>query len=339
MSSRLRWLPAVLLAPLLLGATLWACAALVIDGPASRPLAGALAAAFSAAAVALFARVRPFRRALAGFAVLFLAVVAWWLSLAPSNDRDWEPSVARLPIATFDGDLVTIENVRNFEYRSEDDYTPRWETRTYDLSKLSGVDMFLSYWGSPWIAHTIVSWRFDDGQHLAVSIETRKERHESYSALLGFFRQFELYYVVSDERDLVGLRTNYRGEDVYLYPLKTPNHIARAILVDYLKELNALNVEPKWYNAATHNCTTTIRHHAQNVAPANPFDWRILVNGRIDELGYSRGTIDTSLPFAELRRRSAISRKAQAVGVTPAYSRIIRIGLPGQAGSATGRRD
>jgi len=326
-----------LLAPLLLGATLWACAALFIDGPASRPVAAGLAAAFVAAAVALLSRVRPFRLALASFGVLFLAVVAWWLSLTPSNDRDWEPSVARLPTATFDGDLVTIENVRDFEYRSENDYTQRWETRTYDLSKLNGVDMFLSYWGSPWIAHTIASWRFDDGQHLAISIETRKERHESYSALLGFFRQFELYYVVADERDLIGLRTNYRGEDVYLYRLKTPRHLARAVLVDYLKELNALAEKPKWYNAATHNCTTTIRHHAQNVAPANPFDWRILVNGRIDELGYSRGTIDTSLPFPELRRRSSISAKAQSVGITPAFSRVIRLGLPGQPGSGTGR--
>jgi len=336
MSSRFPLLGAVLSAPLLLGATLWACAALAIDGPASPPVAAALIAAFLAAAGGMLFRVRPFWRALAGFAVLFLAVVAWWLSLAPSNDRDWEPSVARLPTATFDGDLVTIANVRDFRYRSEDDYDERWETRTYDLSKLRGVDLFLSYWGSPWIAHTIASWQFDDGRPLAISIETRKERGEGYSAVLGFFRQFELYYVVADERDLIGLRTNYRGEDVYLYRMKTPVPLARAILVDYLKELNALAAKPKWYNAATQNCTTTIRHHARNVAPANPFDWRILVNGRIDELGYARGTIDTSLPFAELRRRSAISSKALAARVGPDFSRLIRVGLPDPRAPAGG---
>jgi hypothetical protein len=324
----------ILFAPVLLISIGWACAALWLDGPVSRLLAGLLAAAFALGSVGLLGWLRPFRRGLAGFAALFLVVLLWWLSIEPSNERDWQPDVARLPTATIRGDLVTIANVRNFDYRAEDDYTERWEERTYDLSRLRGADLFLSYWGSPWIAHTIVSWEFEGGQHLAISIETRKEEGESYSALRGFFRQYELYYVVADERDVVRLRTNYRGEDVYLYRLTTPLETARDVLLDYLEEINRLAQNPKWYNAATLNCTTAIRHHVQQVAPANPWNWRILVNGRLDELGYMRGTIDTSLPFAELKRISAIAGRAQAADQDPDFSERIRVGLP-QPRSAT----
>ena len=293
-----------------------------------RLVAGGLVAGFVVATFVALEWLRPFSRALLGLAVLFGAVLAWWLSLEPSNAREWLPDVARLPKATIEGDRVTIENVRNFEYRGEEDYTERWETRRYDLSRLRGVDMFLSYWGSPWIAHTIVSWDFDDGQHLAASIETRKEQGETYSALLGFFRQFEVYYVLADERDLIGLRTDHRGEDVYLYRLTAPPDVARAVLLDYLAEINRLAEEPRWYNAATHNCTTTIREHLQHVPANRPWDWRILVNGHIDEMGYERGSIDTSLPFEELRRRSAISEKAQALRPNADFSAGIRAGLP-----------
>ncbi len=320
----------VVLPPLLLASVLWACAALWFDGPTSRPLAGLLVAGFAVAAVALLVGTRSRRRRLLVFVLLFLTVVLWWRGLEPSNDRDWQTDVARLPTATIRGDQVTIANVRNFHYRTETDFSERWEERTFDLSKLRGVDLFLSYWGSPWIAHTILSWEFEDGPPLAVSIETRKENQESYSAVRGFFRQFELYYVVADERDLVRLRTNYRGEQVFLYHLDVSPETRRAVLIDYLEEINRLAEKPRWYNAATHNCTTTIRHHIQHVAANNPWDWRILVNGRIDELGYERGTVDTSLPFPELRRRSAISEKAKRADRDPDFSQRIREGLPGR---------
>ncbi len=305
----------------------WAMAALWIDGPASRAVAAVAVAAYLAGALVLARRAVPgsVGRGAAASLVVFVIVVGWWLSIAPSNERDWLPDVARLPSARIDGDALTLSNVRNFAYRTEDDYDERWEERRYDLSKLEGVDMFLVYWGPRRIAHTIVSWGFSDGQQLAVSIETRKERGEAYSAVLGFFRQFEVYYVVGDERDLVGLRAGPRGEQVFLYRLTTAPDVARAILLDYLGEINQLREQPVWYNALTHNCTTTIRYHAQHVAPANPFDWRILVNGYLDELGYERGQIDTSLPFDELRARSDVTEVArEALGVEDFSARIRR---------------
>jgi Domain of unknown function (DUF4105) len=141
---------------------------------------------------------------------------------------------------------LVLHNVRNFDYRSETDFTPRWETRTYDLAHLTGLDLVMSYWGSPWIAHTILSRTFADGPPLAISIETRRERAETYSALRGFFREYEIYYVAADERDLVRLRTNYRGEEVYLYRLATPPDRG-ALLLDYVKSMNALRDRPAWY--------------------------------------------------------------------------------------------
>ncbi len=287
----------LLATPLVLAWALWAAAALWIDGPASGALAGVLAVLPLFATGWALARVRPLRRTI-GVAVLApAAVTVWWLSLEPSNDRDWLRDVAYPPHARIEGDLVTISNVRNFDYRADEDYTERWEERSYDLSKLVGADMFFSYWGSPHIAHTIASWEFEDGQHLAISIETRKEQGEAYSATLGFFRQFELYYVVGDERDLIGVRAAHRGEEVYLYRLTMPVPVARALLRDYLESINRLANEAAWYNALTYNCTTTIRRHVQHVMADNPFDWRILVNGHLPELLYARRRLDRSLPF------------------------------------------
>lgn len=319
----------IITVPVLLALTIWSAACIWIDGPVSRLLAGLLSTGFVVTALLLLVFVRPIWRTWIAFAILFFGVQGWWLGIEASNHRPWLASVARPPVATFDGDRVTLQNVRNFHYRSENDFDQIWETRTYDLSKLRGIDIFLSYWGSPMIAHTIMSWEFENDRHLAISIETRKEVGESYSAVLGFFRQFELYYVAADERDVIGVRTNHLGEQVFLYRLKTPLPVARNMLIDYLNEMNRLAIHPRWYNALTHNCTTTIRRHAKNVAPANPFNWKILVNGYIDELGYDRGTIDTRLPFAELRQKSDITNKARAAGNNPDFSRQIRNGLPG----------
>jgi hypothetical protein len=311
----------------------WGAMALWFDGPQSRVLAGAVAGGLALVSILLAAIVRPFLRGLAVALLPVAAVVVWWTSIPPSNARDWAPDVARTARATFDGSRLTIENVRNFTYRSESDYDQRWETRTYNLAELHGVDLFLSFWGPTQIAHTIASWEFDDGQNLAISIETRKENGESYSALRGFFRQYELYYVVGDERDLIGLRTDYRGEQVYLYRIRVPALQARALLVDYLEEVNRLADHPQWYNALTQNCTTTIRGHAQNIGAGGRLDWRLLANGHLDELLYERGQIDTSLPFAALRARSNITQKAIAADDSPDFSARIRQGLLENRGS------
>ena len=306
----------------------WGALAMWFDGPSSRALAGTMAGGLALTSILLAALIRPFRRGLVAALLPVVAVAVWWTLIPPRITRDWSPDVARTPRAAFHGSSVTIQNVRDFKYRSETDYDQLWETRTYNLDRIRGVDLFLSFWGPTQIAHTIVSWEFDDGQHLAISIETRKEKGESYSAVRGFFRQYELYYVVADERDLVGLRTNHRGEQVYLYRIRVPASQARALLVDYLNEVNRLADHPRWYNALTQNCTTTIRGHAQNAGAGGRLDWRLLANGHLDQLLYERGQINTDLPFAGLRARSDITGRAKAAGDSSDFSARIRQGLP-----------
>ena len=257
----------------------------------------------------------------------FGAVLVWWLSLKPSNNRKWQADVDRTARADIHGDEVTIYNVRNFDYRTETDFTPHWETRTYDLSQLSGVDLFINYWGSECMAHPIASFSFNGGVHLCLSIETRKQVGQVYSMIGGIYRQYELIYLAGDERDLVRVRANYRkGEDLYLYHLRIPPKQARRMLLEYLERINALNDRPEFYNALTSNCTTNIRTQS---AKSNPWDWRILLNGYADRMLSKRGDFAGDLPFDELKRRALINPAARAADAAPDFSQRIRDGRPG----------
>ena len=276
-------------------------------------------------------RVRRRRWVVMAIAVAFVAVLLAWFSLRPSHAREWQPDVAALPWAEARGDHLLFHNVRNADYRTETDYTVRLEDRDLDLSKLRALDLFLIYWGSPWIAHTIMSWAFDDGQHLAISIETRKQKGQSYSAVRGFFRQYELIYVVADERDVVRLRTNYRGEDVYLYRMDVPPDGARRLLLSYVRAINRVREQPEWYNALTENCTTAIQRIAGPYQTRNWWSWKLFLNGRLDELAYDIGAIDHSLPFPELRAKSYVNPKAKAADADPQFSARIREGVPGMS--------
>ncbi len=316
-----------LLGLVVLLAASWCAAALHFTGPRPAWLANVLALTLFAGALGTLVMVRPLPRMLATLAIVFGLWALWWTSVTPRNDREWQPDVAHTAHVDVDGDRLTVTNLRNFDYRSETEYTPRWETRTYDLAKLNGLDLFMSYWDDSGIAHTIMSWEFSDGQHLAVSIETRKEVGEEYSAVKGFFKQFEIYYVVADERDVVRLRTNYRKERVYLYPLRTPLARARGILMGYVDSINALDAKADFYNAATANCTTTITRHIRHIGIAFPFDRRLIINGKLDEMLYERGAVDTSRPFVEVRQASAIDARAQAADQDPEFSARIRDGL------------
>lgn len=258
-----------------------------------------------------------------------LVAVAWWWLIPPSNIRNWQADVAILPWAEVSGSRVEVHNIRNIDYRSETDYTVHHYERSFDLTSLQSVDLFLVYWGSPAIAHTMVSFGFADGSYLGFSIETRKEVGEAYSAVKGFFKQFELTYVVADERDIVRLRTNYRqGEDVYLYRLMVPVEFSRKVLLDYLNEVNSLRNTPEWYRAIFTNCTTSILRHTTPYNPNPRFDWRFVVNGYLDEMLYERGLIDQSLPFDELKRKSHINGQARLADNAVRFSHLIRAGLP-----------
>ncbi|HET6520675.1 MAG TPA: DUF4105 domain-containing protein [Geminicoccaceae bacterium] len=312
----------------------WGALALWFALPAPAGLRAALALLFAALGpggllAALYRReiVAP----LAPFAVAVVALLAWWSTIEPSNHRAWQPDVARLPSAEIDGDLVTLRNVRGFEYRSASDYMERWYDRTVDLRRLESLDLIAVYWMGDAIAHTMLSFGFAGDEPVTISIETRKERGEDYSALAGFFRRYELYYVVGDERDLIGLRTTYRepAEDVYLYRVQAPRENIRRLFLDYVAKIDALHERPEFYNTATTNCTTNIVTHVRAVREGVPLDWRMLLSGHFPELVYAYGALDRSLPFETLRRRSRINERARAADGAPDFARRIRDGLPG----------
>lgn len=325
---RLRWAGWLIGVPVLAAVTGWEALAVFHSNlpEGLRPWAAGIVLLVN---LFILLRVRPPSRSVALFGVVFVALAGWWLTIPPSNHRDWQPDVAKLPWAQIDGDLVTLHDIRHCDYRSETDYTVRHYDKTYDLKKLQSVDLFLVYWGSPAIAHTMFSFGFEGGDYVCFSIETRKRKGQAYSALKGFFKQYELTYVVGDERDLVGLRTNYRNEDVYLYRLKAPADMIRTVFLDYLRTVNRLKDDPEWYNALTSNCTTNIRGHTRPYNPKASWDWRILVNGYVDEMAHEQGVLDQTLPFAELKLNSHINARARSGEIDAHFSRRIREGLPG----------
>ncbi|WP_341676934.1 DUF4105 domain-containing protein [Niveibacterium sp. SC-1] len=317
-----------ILFPVLFLLTLWAIAALAIDTPLGEPFRTALAILYALAAFFCVLRLRPARRASLALLLGFLIVLAAWLSLAPSNSRDWLEDVSQPPSGSLVGDVLTLHNVRNFSYHGTDtSFTPVWETRQYALDKLTGVELFVSNWGPTLYAHTILSWQFADAPPLAVSIETRKEKGESYSAVLGFFRQYELYFVAADERDVIGVRTNFRGEHVRRYRLRANPAEARALLMAYVADMNRLAEQPRWYNALTSNCTTVIFRLVHTLRPTiSPWHWQVLANGYLDKWLYEHQFIDSDKSFEQLRETNDVTERAKAARDAADFSRRIREG-------------
>jgi len=312
------------------GMTVW-CVGVFYYSPLLPETWRAIAAvAFAAVTLLAFVFLPPRGRTLAGFLLVFAALVGLFLNIPASNNRDWQPDVAVTPYATINGDLVTVHGVRNLDYRTETDFTPHWEERTYDVSKLDSVDLIAVYWAGKAIAHIMVSFGFQGKDYLAISIETRKEKGEEYSTLAGFFRQYELVYIVADERDLIRVRTNYRQpqEDVYIYRMRGSRQNARRVFLDYLQTMNDMHKRARFYNTLTTNCTTGILMHSRVNPESPPLSWKILLTGYVPEYLYELGRTDTSMPFPELEKLSHVNARAHAADKDPEFSQRIREGLP-----------
>jgi Domain of unknown function (DUF4105) len=320
------------------GATAWGALALFYLGPGSETARMAAAWTYGTmglTAILALAFPRARRWALTASAALFILALIVWERATPSNDRDWQPEVAVLPYASFHGDLVTVHNIRNFGYRSETEFTPAYYDRTFDLRRLDRVDMLASYWMGPAVAHLFLSFGFGD-DHLAISIEARQDRTRPYGTLPGFFRQYELVYVVADERDVIRVRTNYRKnppEDVYLFQLMVPNDNARRVFLDYLRDMNKVRNHPRFYNTLTTNCTTMILAHSAVNPEHVPYSWKVLLSGYAPEYVYQSGRLDQTLPFEKLRQRARINVAAQAADQAPDFSRRIRAADAAGSGS------
>jgi len=319
------------LALLIAGTGAWGGLLLEYAGPRDDLARNALVVGFAVAATAtLVALFLPRWRwpAIGAYGVLCVGLAFLWSSIEPTNERDWQTDLAVLAYATVDGDKVTVHNIRNFDYRSETDYTPAYYDKTFDLRELQSVDIVTSYWAGPAIAHVFVSFGFAGDDYLAISIEVRKPKGEGYSTLKGFFRQYELVYIVADERDLIRLRTNYRRdppENVYVYRASGSSEAGRRLFMEYMEQINALRSHPEFYNTLTTNCTTNIWMNARVNAGRPPLSWKILASGYVPEYLYEQGRLETmGLSFPELQQRAHVNARAQAADKAGDFSRRIR---------------
>ena len=266
--------------------------------------------------------------ALLVFSAAFAGMLLWWTRLPATNDRPWADDVAQMTTGTIEGDRVTLHNVRNFDWRTQTDYTQRWETRSYDLDRLKSVDMIMSYWSGPAIAHMLVSFGFDDGAQVVFSVEIRRQRTQEFSEIGGFFKEFELSIIAADERDVIRVRTNVRGEDDYLYRMRLPVKDMRLLFLGYVGEANQLVGTPRFYNTITVNCTTLVYQMMQGIVGHLPLDYRLLLSGYLPEYVYSVGGLDRRYKLEELRALGRITERARAADRSPAFSADIRRGIP-----------
>jgi hypothetical protein len=318
---------AALLYLILLPATIWATLALYWSNMPS-PLAGLVALIYGLAGLAALFSVRPRWRGRLTVTIMFLGVLGWWWTISPAPQRQWRKDAATLPYAEGSGTHVIIHNIRNCDYRSATDYDVRYYDKTVDLARLESLDLYFAHSGSPAVAHTIVSFGFGGNQYVCFSLEARCEVTEVYSPMRGFFKQYELISVAADERDLVRLWTNYRKAEVYLYRLRAKPEATRAIFLRYCHQMNALRAKPEWYNPLTRSCASAIPARDGSAPSHLPRTWAMLLPGYLPGWMYGQQVVDTSLPFAEFKKRSLINSRAQAADKDPNFSVRIREGLP-----------
>jgi Domain of unknown function (DUF4105) len=321
---------AMLLATLLLGMpAAWGALALWYQAPGGRFKLGIIAlwTAFSLGVIVALWQGRS-GAAFLSFAIAFGILLIWWQRISPSNDREWADDVAQITSGTPDGNRVTLKNVRNFDWRSNEDYTQRWETRVYDLDCLSSVDMIMSYWDGWAIAHMLISFGFDDGQHVAFSVEVRRQKNKTYSEIGGFFKRDGLSIIAADERDVIRVRTNIRGEDDYLYRIRMPVSAMRSLFLGYVEQADNLLDTPRFYNTITVNCTTLVYQMMQRIVGYLPWSYRLLFTGYLPAYVYRVGGLDQRFTLEELRALGRITDRARQSDRSSTFSEDIRRGIP-----------
>ena len=326
-----------LLLLMLLGSA-WLCAALYFQQPISSTVTLTLQGLWlilSLGCIGLLALSQRLRlTALLLYCASFALGLLWYFHLPAQANRQWNPEVARTLHYTRQGDIITLHNVRNFDWHKNGTFTPRWETRRHDLSQLQGVNVITSYWMGPEIAHTLVSFNFADAAPLVFSIEIRKERTEDFSAIGGFFRKFELSLVAADEHDILYNRSNIRHEQVYFFPIQMPKAEQKALFLQYLNTADDLNHRPRWYNTLSSNCTTLVFDMAQRVNPTPlPVDYRLIASGYLPNYLYDLKALDQNWTLKQWYARAHVNPRTRYFDgfqyqSSANFSKLLRLGLP-----------
>ena len=260
-------------------------------------------------------------------AIIFIFFLILDLVTSPSNNRNWNNDQAVLPEAKIDGSQITIRNIRNFSYASTTEYTENYYDKTFDLDQIKKVWYVVEpFSGIPGSAHTFLSFEFDGDQCVSISVEIRKEKGESFHPLKGLLNQYELMYVIADERDVIKLRSNYRQDLVYVYPVNTTTEKARELFLSMISRANQLKDQPEFYHSITNTCTTNIVRHINEIAPdrISLFDLRVLLPANSDQLAYELGLLDTDLSFEDARQHFFINDRALKFSDDPNFSLRIR---------------
>jgi hypothetical protein len=308
----------------------WGCLALWYQTPGGRAVKSVAVAAWATASLATLIAIwqSQFTLAILGFASIFCILLAWWHRLKPSNNRVWADDVAQMTTGVVEGSQVTLSNVRNFDWLTNADYTQRWESRNYDLQRLESVDMILSYWSNPAIAHVLISFGFKEGDHVVFSVEIRRRKGDRFSEIGGFFKEFELSIVAADERDVIRVRTNVRREDDYLYQIRLPISAMRSLFLAYVDQANRLVTTPRFYNTISVNCTTLVYHMVKHIVGYLPWDYRLLLSGYLPAYVYDVGGLDARYKLQELRAFGRITERARKADRSDTFSADIRKGMP-----------
>lgn len=311
-------------------ATIWASLALFYRLPESPPIRGVAAGLLALVGVAAVISMiwKPRLVAILPFVLCFAGIVVWWNSIKPPVTAGWAGDVARQVTGTVDGNMLTLTNVRNFTWKTDGGFVEKWESHIYDLSKLRSLDLFMSYWAGPEMAHMILSFGFDDDQYLAWSIEVRRTAGGKFSPIGDLFKSNPLVIIAATESDVIRVRSNIRGEDVQLFRMRVPPANAARLLLQYVSDANTLAEHPRFYNSLTTNCTTTAAKMMRAVGAKFPFDWRLIVNGYLPEFAYDRKALDMNLPFEELKAAAHIAARAKGAGASEDFSKAIREGVP-----------
>lgn len=266
----------------------------------------------------------PLSRTIAAWTTVVILVL--YFAVRPTNDANWAPDQAVLPYATILESGVTVHNVRNFAYTSTTEYTTSYYDETYDTSKLTSVDYIVEPFGDfSGSAHTFLSFGFSDGKRVAISVEIRKKVGQTFSPFKALFKQYELMYVIADENDVVKLRSNYRNDDVYIYPPNIDQEHQEKLFISMVSRANKLYSRPEFYNLITNTCTTNIVRHVNEIAPGQiPWNYQVLMPGYSDKLAYKLGLIRTPLPYEHIRETFRINDKAKQFADDPDFSNKIR---------------
>lgn len=318
----------LLLALVLVLAALWGGSALYFRAPLPGMANGALIAGFVVVlliSATLILRRKSAGRALLASSVALAALAFWYATIRPSDSLNWAPDVARRSLVSINGDVIHVQNLRTFDWQGENHGIERWENRTYALSQLQTLDLFLSYWSGPTIAHLITSFGFKDGRQLAFSTEIRKQQGQEYDPLAGFFRSYTLAVIAAEEADIIKVRTNHRAEDVFRYRLDLKPETVRLLFADYAALTQKLEKEPEFYNTILDNCSMVPYRMVRLRDPkAIPFDWRILTVGALPEYLLEQGFLDPATAREGLRERARITLKARAAENDPDFPSAIR---------------